>query len=214
MTTESKRAIRVILVDDHPSVRRGLAFMINAAPDIELVGEASNGVDAVALAAALLPDVVMMDMNLPKLDGLQATQLIRKSNPRVQVLVLSSFIEPEKVQGALNAGAVGYLIKTVDDDELIRAIRAAASGKRSLSPEAADVLITASQSQALGNTLTDREREVLGLMAQGMNNQEIAGKLFVALPTVKFHITNILSKLGADNRTEAVLIAIKQRLVS
>lgn len=187
--------------------------MIRAAEDLEFVGECANGVDAVQLATALQPDVVLMDLALPEMDGIQATRAIRAMQPAAKVLVLTSFVDPDKIQGALNAGAIGYLLKTADDDEVVRAIRAAVAGKRTLAPEAAEVLISSAQAQTASHSLTDREREVLTLMSQGMNNQEIAAKLFIALPTVKFHITNILSKLGVDNRTEAVLLAIRQKLV-
>lgn len=215
MTLDPKKPIRVLIVDDHPSIRRGLKYMISVTADIECVGECDNGNTAVELAQVLAPDVVIMDLAMPNADGVKATQAIRANNENVQVLVLTSFIDPAKVQSALQAGAIGYLLKTANDDEVIAAIRDAAAGRAVLAREATEALIASTQQTRQANpNLTEREYEVLRLMAKGMSNQEIAKQLFLALPTVKFHITNILSKMRVDNRTEAVLLALKLKWVT
>jgi NarL family two-component system response regulator LiaR len=213
LSHDAKHLIRVLIADDHPSIRRGLEFMISAAEDIECVGECSDGAQAIECAKTLRPDVVIMDLAMPVIDGVKATQRIRADNPDVQVLVLTSYVDPERVQGALQAGAIGYLMKTADDDEVIRAIRAAAAGQRVIALEATNALVASALTRPASDVLTEREVEVLRLMAKGMSNQEIATKLFLALPTVKFHITNILSKMGMGNRTEAVLAAIRMKWV-
>jgi NarL family two-component system response regulator LiaR len=213
MNIEDTHRIRVLIADDHPSIRRGLEFMIGATDDIQCVGECDNGAQAIEYARTLKPDVVIMDLAMPGMDGVKATQRIRADNPSIQVLVLTSFVDTEKVQGALQAGAIGYLMKTADDDEVIRAIRAAAAGKRVIAPEATNALVESAVARPMSVVLTDREMEVLRLMSRGMSNQEIAAQLFLALPTVKFHITNILSKMGVGNRTEAVLMAIRLKWV-
>lgn len=210
----AKKKIRVLIVDDHPSIRRGLKCMISMTQDIECVGECDNGDKAIEFVQSLSPDVIIMDLAMGSTDGVKATQAIRANNPLVQVLVLTSYIDPDKVQSALQAGAIGYLMKTANDDEVIDAIRAAAAGRAVLAREATEALIASAQAKPASVTLTEREHEVLWLMAKGMSNQEIAKQLFLALPTVKFHITNILSKMRADNRTEAVLMAIKLKWVT
>jgi NarL family two-component system response regulator LiaR len=214
MTTTSSSRIRVLVVDDHTMVRRGLATFLKIFDDLELAGEAASGKAAIQLCAQLQPDVVLMDMVMPDMDGATATRLIRKQSPLVQVLALTSFKEEILVQSALQAGAIGYLLKDVSADELAQAIRAAHAGRATLSPEAAQALVhAASQPPAPGFDLTGREREVLTLMIEGLNNTQIAGRLTISPSTVKSHVSNILSKLGVASRTEAVTLALRNNIV-
>jgi NarL family two-component system response regulator LiaR len=214
MTTTSSSRIRVLVVDDHTMVRRGLATFLKIFDDLELAGEAASGKAAIQLCAQLQPDVVLMDMVMPDMDGATATRLIRKQSPLVQVLALTSFKEEILVQSALQAGAIGYLLKDVSADELAQAIRAAHVGRATLSPEAAQALVhAASQPPAPGFDLTGREREVLTLMIEGLNNTQIAGRLTISPSTVKSHVSNILSKLGVASRTEAVTLALRNNIV-
>lgn len=213
MTETQSQPIRVMLVDDHTMVRRGLATFLLVFDDMELVGEAENGLQAIQIATELVPDVILMDMVMPGMDGATATRAIRQKFPQVQVIVLTSFKEGELIKNALDAGAIGYLLKDVSADDLARAIRAAHSGRATLSSEAAQVLIeTANQTPAPGFDLTEREREVLRLMIEGLNNTQIAGKLTVSPSTIKSHVSNILSKLGVASRTEAVTLALRNRI--
>lgn len=204
--------IRVMIVDDHTVVRSGLGAFLAVMPDLELVGEAENGAEAVQRCTLLQPDVILMDLMMPGLDGVAATRQIRARHPAIQVIALTSFQENTLVHNALQAGAVGYLMKNVTAAELAAAIRAARLGQMTLSPEAAQALV---QPPAPGpaETLTEREREVLALMVEGLNNGEIAARLVVSLSTVKFHISNILTKLSVDNRVAAVALAMQKKLV-
>lgn len=213
--TDSKNPIRVMLVDDHTVVRSGLGAFLTAFDDFELVGEASSGERAVLLSQQVKPDVVLMDLIMPGMDGATATALIREKCPATQVIALTSFKEKELVEKALQAGAIGYLLKDVSADELAHAIRSAAAGKPTLAPEAAQVLIQSTRAPAHkpGMDLTEREREVLARMIEGLNNNQIAERLVVSVSTVKFHVSSILSKLGAASRTEAVSIALQSHLV-
>lgn len=207
--------IRVLLVDDHAVVRSGLAAFLLAFDDLELVGEASDGREAVQLCAEVAPDVVLMDLVMPEMDGAAATRAIRECCPRVQVIVLTSFKEEDLVQGALQAGAISYLLKNVSAEELAAAIRAAHGGRPTLAPEAAQALVrAAAQPPPCGHDLTPREREVLALMTEGLSNPEIADRLVVSQSTAKFHVSSILSKLGASSRTEAVALALQHHLVN
>jgi NarL family two-component system response regulator LiaR len=205
--------IRIMLVDDHAVVRSGLSAFLSVIPDMELVGEAENGEQAVVRAGLLQPDVMLMDLMMPVMDGVAAIRAIKARHPGIQIIALTSFQEDELVQNALKGGAVGYLMKNVTARELAVAIRAAKDGKMTLSPEAAQALVRASQQAQETETLTEREREVLKLMVEGLNNAEIAERLVVSLSTVKYHISNILMKLGVDNRVAAVSMAIQKRLV-
>ncbi len=211
MTDKAK--IRIMIVDDHAVVRSGLGAFISAAPDLALVGEAENGEQAVARARSLKPDVVLMDLMMPGMDGVTATRLIREQNPATQVVALTSFQEDELVQNALKAGAVGYLMKNVSTRELEAAIRSAHQGRMTLSSEAAQSLVRATQQAAETETLTRREQEILRLMVEGLNNAQIAERVVVSLSTVKYHISNILMKLGVDNRVAAVTMAIQKKLI-
>ena len=208
------RRIRVMVVDDHTMVRKGLATFLEAFDDMQLAGEAESGEAAIQMCAEVLPDVILMDMVLPVMDGATATRAIRQQFPQVQVLALTSFKEGELIKNALESGAIGYLLKDVSADELAWAIRAAHSGRSTLSPEAARALVqTSNQPPAPGADLTERERQVLGLMIEGLTNSQIAGRLTVSPSTVKSHVSNILSKLGVASRTEAVTLALRSRIV-
>jgi NarL family two-component system response regulator LiaR len=208
------KPIRVMLVDDHTMVRKGLATFLNVFDDLQLVGEAQNGADAIKLCNEVLPDVILMDMVMPDMDGGTATNLIRQAFPKIQIMVLTSFKEGELIKKALDAGAIGYLLKDVSADDLARAIRSAYAGRATLSPEAAQSLVeTANLPPVPGLDLTEREREVLSLMVDGLSNTQIAGKLGVSSSTIKSHVSNVLSKLGVASRTEAVSLALRTHIV-
>ena len=214
MTAFSPQPIRVMLIDDHAMVRRGLATFLKVFDDLQLVGEAESGEAAIRLCAEVQPDVILMDMVMPEMDGAVATRAIRQQFPQVQVIALTSFKEGDLVKNALEAGALGYLLKDVSADELAQAIRAAHAGRATLSPEAAQALVeTANQPPAPGLDLTERELEVLALMVEGLNNTQIAGRLTVSPSTIKSHVSNILSKLGVTSRTEAVALALRKHLI-
>jgi two-component system, NarL family, response regulator LiaR len=215
MTITPSQPIRVMLVDDHTMVRRGLVTFLKVFDDLQLAGEAESGEAAIQLCAEVLPDVILMDMVLPVMDGAKATRAIRQQFPQVQVIALTSFKEGELIKNVLDAGAIGFLLKDVSADELAQAIRAAHYGRATLSPEAAQALVqTANQPPTPGLDLTKREREVLSLMIEGLNNTQIAGRLTVSPSTIKSHVSNILSKLGVASRTEAVTLALRHKLVA
>jgi len=206
--------IKVIIVDDHAVVRSGLSAFLMVFDDLDFVGEAASGEEAVRLCNSLNPDVVLMDLVMPGMDGATATQAIRENCPETQVIALTSFKEDDLVQRTLRAGAIGYLLKNVSANELVNAIRAAHAGRPTLAPEAAHVLIQASQAPpAVGSDLTAREQEILSLMVSGLSNPEIAEQLVVSRSTVKFHVSSILSKLGVSSRTQAVTLALQNKLV-
>jgi NarL family two-component system response regulator LiaR len=203
-----------MLVDDHTMVRKGLATFLKAYDDLQLAGEADNGADAIRLCGEFLPDVVLMDMVMPGMDGASATRAICQKYPQVQVIALTSFKEGDLVKTALEAGAIAYLLKDVSADDLVRAIRAAHAGRATLSPEAAQALVeNSNQPPTPGLDLTERERAVLALLVEGLNNTQIAGKLTVSPSTIKSHVSNILAKLGVASRTEAVTLALRHKLV-
>jgi NarL family two-component system response regulator LiaR len=210
---DAGRAIKVMIVDDHAVVRSGLSAFLLAFDDLEHVGDATGGADAVSKCIALRPDVVLMDLVMPDVDGAEATRRIKEACPLVQVIALTSYKEDDLVQGVLKAGAISYLLKNVTADQLADAIREAHAGRPTLAPEAAQVLIKAATEPATEDGLTTRELEILRLMVNGDSNPDIAEKLFVSRSTVKFHVSNILMKLGAATRTEAVAIALHRRFV-
>lgn len=210
---DKARIIRIMVVDDYEVVRRGLTIFLRALPDFELVGEAANGHEAVALCEQLTPDVVLMDVQMPEMDGITATRLIAEKSPTSQVIALSTFMDADLVRAMLKAGATGYLLKNTSIDEIANAIRAAFAGKITLSPEAARVLVESPGSAMPYHSLSEREREILTLMAEGLNNVEIAEKLMIARSTVKFHVSSIFSKLGANSRIEAVRLALQNGLI-
>ena len=211
--------IRVMIVDDHGMVRRGLGTILKVRADLELVSEASSGVEALELCQQSQPDVILMDLVMPEMGGAEATRLIREKCPAVQVIALTSFQERELVREALQAGAIGYLLKNVSAEDLAAAIREAHAGRSTLAPEAIQALIQA-ETQGAAQTrdiaesygLTPREKEVLALMIEGLNNPEIAERLVVSRSTAKAHVSNILSKLGVSNRAEAIALALQHNL--
>lgn len=207
--------VRVLLVDDHDMVRRGLATFLAVFDDLQLVGEARNGAEALQICGETQPDVVLMDLMMPDMDGPSATREIRRQWPGIQIVALTSFPEPELLQRVLQAGAIGYLLKNVTADDLHAAILAAQAGRSVLAPEATQALIqAATQPQPPGHDLTAREREVLGLMVEGLSNTVIADRLSVSPSTIKVHVSNVLTKLGVTSRTEAVALAIRHHLVN
>ena len=207
-------SIRVLLVDDHAVVRSGLTKFLLVNKDMELAGEASDGSEAIQMAESRKPDVILMDLMMPEMDGITATREIHRKNPHIKIIALTSFSEQNMVQGVLQAGAIGYLQKNVTAVELASAIRSAYHGRMTLSPEASEALANAvTQAHLPGNSLTERERDVLKHMVEGMNNDEIAKRLVISLGTVKFHISNIFQKMGVDSRVEAVKLALEQKMV-
>lgn len=212
----STEPIRVIVVDDHAMLRRGLRFFLKGFDDLQLVGEASGGEEAIRLCSELQPDVVLMDMVMPDTNGAEATRVIRDQHPNVQVIALTSFQEQDLIEQALQAGAIGYLLKNVSADELARAIREAHAGRSILAPEATEALIKATRQRSSQEEvgLTAREQQVLALLAEGLSNAEIAERLVISLATAKFHVRGILNKLGVDSRMEAVAVAYQRGLVT
>jgi NarL family two-component system response regulator LiaR len=209
------KPIRVMLVDDHQMVRNGLSTFLLVHDDLELVGEANNGEQALVMFERVRPDVVLMDLKMPRMDGVEATRALIARDPELRIIALTSFKEESLVQEALDAGAIGYLLKDIDADDLADAIRAAHRGEPTLAPEAAWVLFKASRrGPEIGDDLTEREREVLALIVEGATNPEIAEQLIISRSTVKTHVSNILSKLGVSTRTEAASLALQKGLVN
>lgn len=208
--------IRVLCADDHELLRRGIQFALLSFDDLELVGEAANGEEALALCEETSPDVVLMDMKMTgEMDGIVAVQAIREGFPKVQVVALSSFFDRKLVQGAMQAGAIGYLVKGVSSEELAEAIRGAHAGRPVLATETVDALVQPAGSEGKPlQELTNREREVLAFLVEGLSNAEIAAQLHISVSAVKYHVSNILSKLGAANRTKAAALARRQGLFS
>jgi DNA-binding NarL/FixJ family response regulator len=211
--------IRLLIADDHRFFRDGVRAVLQAVEGFDVVGEAGNGADAIEQAAALQPDVILMDLKMPGLNGIDATRSILRASPHTGVIVVTMFEDTDSVLAAMRAGARGYILKDTDEEELIRSIRAVANGEALFGPAVARRLlnyitdVTPRASSAAFPELTDREREVLKLMVEGLNNQEIADRLVVSLSTVKYLISNILSKLRVDNRVAAVTLAIQKKLV-
>jgi len=212
----SSNPIRVMVVDEHGMVRKGIIAYLKNNPDLHIIGEAQNGREAVELCEQLQPNVILMDLQMPEMDGITATRIIRKQYPHIQVVALTSFPDRDKVQDALAAGAISYLVKNVSGDDLAEAIRDAYAGRATLAQEAVQALIQPPPTTpaAPGFDLTMREREVLALLIKGLNNNEIANQLSISNATAKAHVSNILSKLGVSNRAKAVAVAIQQKLVS
>jgi two-component system, NarL family, response regulator LiaR len=206
--------IRVLLVDDHSVVREGLRMFLGRDPDLDVVGEAADGEEAVELAQQLQPDVVLMDLLMPGMDGITAIKTIRSSLPDTEVIALTSVLESEAVLSSVKAGAIGYLLKDTQALELRKAIKAAAAGQVQLSPQASAYLLHSIRTHETHDTLTDREMEVLRLLARGKSNKEIAHDLQVVEDTIKTHIRHILTKLGVQSRTQAVLTAIRLGLIA
>jgi DNA-binding NarL/FixJ family response regulator len=206
--------IRIVIADDHSVVRQGLKMFLGVGGEFEVVGEAANGEEAVRLAAALRPDVVLMDLLMPVMDGITAIGLIRKAQPDVEVVALTSVLEDASVVGAVRAGAIGYLLKNTEGDELRRAVRAAAAGEVQLAPEAATRLMNELRQPEPSEHLTERETEVLKLVAGGASNKAIAAALSIGERTVKTHVSSVMAKLGVQSRTQAALFAVRTGLVS
>lgn len=207
-------AIRILIADDHSVVRQGLRMFLSLDPELDVVGEASDGADAVRLAQQLQPDVVLMDLLMPVMDGIAATTTIRRELPDTEVLALTSVLEDASVTGAVRAGAIGYLLKDTQADELCRMIKGAAAGQVQLSPQAAARLMREVRAPESPEALTERETDVLRLLAQGRANKEVARSLGIGEKTVKTHVSNILAKLGVQSRTQAALYAVQIGLVS
>jgi DNA-binding NarL/FixJ family response regulator len=210
-------SIRILVADDHPIVRDGLVAILSTQPDFEVVGEAGTGSEAVERALSLRPDVMLLDLEMPELDGVEVLRHLAQSNPEVRVIVFTAFDTDERILGAVQAGAQGYLLKGAPRKELFEAVRVVHAGGSLLQPVVASKLLrqVSHQSQAapVVEALTSREIEVLQLLAQGLQNKEIAAQLVISERTVKFHVSSIMSKLGAGNRTEAVTLAVQQGLI-
>ncbi len=214
MNENEQPVIRVVLVDDHPVVRNGISLFLETCEDIECVGEADGGRRAIRMCEELNPDVVLMDMVMPDISGIEATRAIRETNPEIQIIALTSFENEDSVPAMLEAGAISYLLKNVAVDEIAGAIRKAYEGKGTLSPEASQALVrSVTKPKPLGHDLTERELEVLALVVKGLNNTEIGDQLFISTSTVKNHVSNILAKLDAVTRSEAAALAVQHKLV-
>lgn len=206
-------SIKILVVDDHAVVRQGLRMFLSLDPDLEVIGEATNGQEALQRIGSLHPDVVLMDLLMPVMDGITAIQQARRDYPETEVIALTSVLEDASVVGAVRAGAIGYLLKDTQADELCRAIKAAHAGQVQLSPQAAARLMREIRAPESPEKLTERETETLRLLAHGKSNKEIAQEMVISETTVKTHVSNILMKLGVPSRTQAALYAIREGLV-
>ena len=212
--TEEQGKIRVMVVDDHDMVRRGLAAYFNTHPDLILVGEASDRQEALEVCQSQRPDVVLMDLIMPGIGGIEATRRIREQYPDTQVIALSSYQDKDLVQKAIQVGAISFLLKNVSGDDLADAVRSANAGQGTLAPEVTRDFIMSTRQPQLGHDLTPREREVLALMVEGLTNPQIANRLSISRATATAHVSHILSKLGVSNRQEAIVLAIRGKLVN
>jgi len=204
--------IKVLVVDDHPLVRQGINVLLDTYDDIAVVGEAENGRKSVEMCKNYKPDIVLMDLIMPEVNGVEATRRILKDNPSVKVVILTSYIDKKLIEDSLKAGATGYVLKNISGDNLVETIRNAYKGKSTLSSEASDFLISNLKNPPSAEyDLTSQEKKIIACLIDGLSNKKIAQKLVLSLSTVKFHVGNILSKLGASSRTEAVSIAIKNK---
>ncbi len=211
---KKSKVIRILVADDHSITRSGLKTILSVYDDLSLVGEAKNGIEAINMCKKVNPDVVLMDLDMPVMDGITATIKIRKIYPDIKIIALTSFVDKQLVRDALNAGAISYIIKNISPDELTSSIRDSFYGKTILAPEATEAVVEEFKNPSNEKfNLTTQEYKILKLLAKGFSNKEIAEKLFISSHTVKFHIGNILNKLGAASRTEAVFIATKNNLV-
>jgi two-component system, NarL family, response regulator LiaR len=205
--------IKVLVVDDHPLVRQGIKTLIEVYDDMEVIGEAENGKEALEICEKYKPDIVLMDLIMPEVNGIEATRRILKNWPFIKVVTLTSFVDKKLINDSLKAGAIGYILKDITGENLVAAIRNACKGKPTLSPEAGEFLISNLKKPRVEYQLTSQEKKILVNLVEGLSNKMIAKKLSLSLSTVKFHVSNILNKLGASNRAEAVSIAIKNELI-
>lgn len=206
-------SIRVLIVDDHHVVRKGLVFFFRTQQDLDIVGEASNGKEAVQLANSLKPDIILMDLVMPEMDGIEATKIIKQEHPNIKIMMLTSFSDQDHVIPALEAGASGYQLKDIQPDELVTALKKMMNGENQLHPKATSHVVNNFSNKVLVDALTKRELDVLKEIAKGKSNKEIASSLFITEKTVKTHVSSILAKLGLADRTQAALYAVKHRLV-
>jgi two-component system, NarL family, response regulator LiaR len=205
--------IRIVLVDDHAVVREGLRFLLQQQSDMEVIGEGKDGAQGVALVTSLLPDVVLLDLLMPRMDGITAVREMKRLSPHVQIIILTSYYEDDQVFGAIKAGAISYLLKDAGPDELVEAVRAAARGEGVLHPQVAARVLREMQQRSPLQELTTRELDVLTLIARGRSNAEIAAELVIGEGTVKTHVSNILTKLHLADRTQAAIYALQQHLI-
>ncbi|MBN1298573.1 MAG: response regulator transcription factor [Actinobacteria bacterium] len=204
--------IKVLIADDHPLVRKGIKTYLDIYDDIEIVGEAENGAEAIAMCKISNPDIVLMDLVMPEVDGVEATRKILQSQPSIKIIILTSFIDKNLLENSLKAGAIGYVLKNISGESLIKTLRNANMGKSTLSSEASDFLISRlKNSQSANYYLTNQEKKILEDLIQGLSNKQIAQAETLSISTVKFHVSNILSKLGAASRAEAISIALKNK---
>lgn len=207
-------SIKVLIVDDHPIVRHGIKTMLLTFDDISVVGEAGNGLDALARCQEISPDVILMDVVMPQMNGVEATRAVLKQDPQMKIIVLTTYPDQDLIQKALEAGAIGFLLKDTPIETFANAIRSAYAGHSTLAPEATQALLQAKiQPPELGHDLTPREKEVLALVVNGLSNDEIAGRLVISVNTVKHHVSACISKLGATNRAELAAQAVRLKLV-